>query len=410
MKKFNNFLLERLNIKQQKFLDKIISYLHNNLNFDIFLYNDEFIVNKKDGEKLIGKLYLTDNNRAVRFNFKGNNIDSIDIWNFFKFKFKNSEKLYNKPSYTIMVDNSITQYLGLLVDFINGHISVNEDVDNIEFKEADEEDVKFKNLKLSNVVLNQNLDIFTTMEMFVKQVAYKISNSLVITGGAGLGKTSTVLETLKEIGKKPNIDYITFGGDITTAGLYETLFIYRDKLIVFDDCDDVFKEKASVNILKVALDTYKIRKISRILKTNFDSEGMTDAEIQAEYEKTGKLPKTFEFTGQIIFISNINGKDMDPAVISRSIHVDIDLNREEVLNRMRQIMEKLYPLISMKVKEETLEFLDYMVSNFKTKFDLNIRTLIHSINIRVSNDFMINFDGEKVPAWQMLIKQYLVEK
>lgn len=45
-------------------------------------------------------------------------------------------------------------------------------------------------------------------------------------------------------------------------GLYMALFINRDKLIVFDDCDSVFGNIDSVNILKAALDSYDTRMVS----------------------------------------------------------------------------------------------------------------------------------------------------
>lgn len=413
MKNFKNFLNEKLNNNQQKYIDLIINYLKNNTDFELYEYNDEFIVDKKENDiKLIGKLYLFGDNNAIRFNFDDTNIHSIDMWENFEFDFKS--KLYNNPSFTMYVDDSIVQYLDDVVDFINGDITVNEDVEvqeekehDVDVKTASDEKVTLKNLIISKVVLEENMDIFTTMNMLIKQVAFGISNSLIITGGAGLGKTSEVKSTLKEVHKP----YELFAGDITTAGLYETIFLNRDKLIVFDDCDSVFKDKPSLNILKAALDTYPEREISRVLKTYFDSSDMTDDEIQLKYEEEGKLPKQFVFTGQIIFISNLEGNQIDKAVVSRSLHVDVDLNREEVLERMRNIMQKLYKDIPMNMKEEALEFIDHITSEYPTKFDLNIRTLIHSINIRVSNDKLtVNLGGTEVPAWQMLIKQYLVDK
>jgi hypothetical protein len=207
-----------------------------------------------------------------------------------------------------------------------------------------------------------------------------------------------------------DVHYYFATGTATTAGLYETLFIHRHKLIVFDDCDAVFKDPDSVNILKGALDTYKVREISKLTKGNtFDSTGMSDDDMQGEFETSKKLPNKFEFDGQIIFISNLHEDKFDRALLSRALHVDVHLNKQELFDRMREIMRKICPDVDMSVKEEALEYLMYITSNYPTKFDMNIRTLIHSINLRAHNEDTITIGDREEPIWKLLIKKYLVK-
>jgi hypothetical protein len=51
----------------------------------------------------------------------------------------------------------------------------------------------------------------------------------------------------------------------------------------------------------------------------------------------------------------------------------------------------------------------YITDNYPTKFDLNIRTLIHSINLRLGNEETMTISGVKEPVWKLLIKKYLVK-
>ena len=53
------------------------------------------------------------------------------------------------------------------------------------------------------------------------------------------------------------------GGSISTFGLYKFLYRNRnDKIIVLDDSDALLKDKAVVNMLKSAMDSYPVRELS----------------------------------------------------------------------------------------------------------------------------------------------------
>ena len=223
--------------------------------------------------------------------------------------------------------------------------------------------------------------------------------------------TQVVKDTLSSLGMEKDKSYYFVTGTVTTAGLYETLFLKRKMLIIFDDCDAVFKDPDSVNMLKGALDTYKTREISKLTKGNtFDSLGMNDYEMEEEFNSTGKVPNKFEFSGQIIFISNLPEEKFDAAILSRSLHVDVTLNKKELFDRMREIMKKLSPDVDEEKKEEALEYLSFVTNNYPTKFDLNIRTLIHSINLRANNEEKIKIGDKEEYVWKLLIKKYLIQK
>jgi len=222
--------------------------------------------------------------------------------------------------------------------------------------------------------------------------------------------TQTVKDTLTSLGMRKDDDYYFATGTATTAGLYELLFKNRNKLIVFDDCDSVLKDPESVNILKGALDTYDVREISKLSKGNtFDSSGLSDEEVDVQFSQTGKFPNKFDFTGQVIFISNLPENKFDKALLSRSLHVDVHLDRQELFERMKSIMTRISPDVDFEKKLEALEYLTFICNTYPTKFDLNIRTLIHSINLRAHNEEMIKIGDKEEQVWKVLIKKYLVK-
>jgi len=122
-------------------------------------------------------------------------------------------------------------------------------------------------IKLSFMTVREARDpqeMFTNLARLTKMVGRGIQPSLVVTGGAGTGKTHLVKQTLSDMGLEESTDFVHFKGRATPAGLFITLYENSDKIIVLDDCDSVFKDDDAVNILKGALDSYDSRKISYI--------------------------------------------------------------------------------------------------------------------------------------------------
>ena len=434
--KFNEAFLHA---DKKKAIDTIVSYIIKRSNIHLYEYDEVWHIQKKD-LFLNGQLFVSLKHPiGIRFNWKEGDISSqvhsIDMWQNFKFD--------SNPDFTLEIGVvSIAQSLPQILEFIENPTSlISESTGYDPRKELDEAEKRLKRLKSAKSIEIQqkkienlrvaiaydekaetesekvtqldddlHIDIFKSIELYTIQVARGKSNSLIVSGDAGVGKTQTVKDTLDSLGMKEDVHYYFATGTATTAGLYEILFKNRKMLTVFDDCDEVFKEPESVNMLKGALDTYKIRHVASLTKGNkFDAMGMSDSEVQEEYESSGKLPNKFEFVGQIIFISNLPESKFNSALISRALQVDVHLNRKELFDRMSEIMRKLCPDVDDVKKQEALDYLGYITSNYPTKFDLNIRTLIHSINLRANNDEMMKIGNKEEYVWKLLIKKYLVK-
>lgn len=211
--------------------------------------------------------------------------------------------------------------------------------------------------------------------------------SLVVLGSAGSGKSFTIDQAIKDTGLIKGKDYVKLSGKATAMEIYKTLFMYRNGgMILFDDLDTMWKDKEAANFLKAALDTSPIREITALSARNINVSKMSDEdkdilfaqidkqiagedqdepEEDDEEEGTKKKPKVgeklrypsmFEFTGRVIFISNLRKDELDPAILSRSAKIDMTLTAEEVLVRMRSILPTLGGTdVSIEIKSQLIE-------------------------------------------------------
>lgn len=119
------------------------------------------------------------------------------------------------------------------------------------------------------------------------------AHSVILTGAPGVGKTFTVMKEIVETnGLQEGQDYVTIQGGTTTTKLFERLFVSHDKVIIFDDCDSMWKDMEAVNILKAALATGAgVRAITRdkagtidTAKMSFEDREMALKEIRSFYD------------------------------------------------------------------------------------------------------------------------------
>lgn len=229
----------------------------------------------------------------------------------------------------------------------------------------------------SEFPINQRFDFVSQL---VTMVATKQTPSCVIVGEGGLGKSYTVIDALKKAGLKdisdwdvgvsvPNMKaFRVIKGYSTAKGLYRVLFENQNNILVFDDLDIILRDAEALNLLKGALDSFDKRTIS--WNTSVDNDG---------------LPRSFEFKGGIVFISNMKAEKVDQAIRSRSMFVDLTMTLDEKIDRMKEIMknESFLPGIAFHMKEEALE----AVREFKDiAREISLRSLIMVTKIRNSGN------------------------
>lgn len=226
--------------------------------------------------------------------------------------------------------------------------------------------------------INERFDFVSSL---VNMVATGVTPSAVITGSGGLGKSFTVRKALENAGFQDSEDlsnyevgetvsknsFIVVKGYSTAKGLFRTLYENRDNVIVFDDCDSILKDMIAINLLKAALDSYDIRRITY------------NADIRDE-----DLPRSFLFNGSVIFISNMDQSKLDQAIRSRSFCVDLSMTTSQKVERMRALvdMEDFMPTFPKNYKIDAIELIDRFQNKAK---EISLRTLIKITKIRSTN-------------------------
>lgn len=203
---------------------------------------------------------------------------------------------------------------------------------------------------------------FGFIEQFIDMIGKKKTNSLILTGDPGLGKSFTVVKKLKSLGLTEIVldnpgDFIVIKGYSTPRFLYETLYNYNGKIIIFDDADAVHRDDIGSNMLKAALDSGKNRILTWGKRVNEDDP----------------IPTRFEFTGRCIFISNLSIRQFPPALMSRSYCVDLTLTVPEKLDRIEMVIHD-YP---GKTKE-VMSFFKVNAHEFK---DVSVRSALSVLNL-----------------------------
>ena len=228
-------------------------------------------------------------------------------------------------------------------------------------------------------IIDRLRDRFEMLEDMTKATKKGDVRAMIVSGPPGVGKSFGVEKVLGKhdlladiAGDSKLKKYEVVKGAMSAIGLYCKLFNYADKdnVIVFDDCDSIFADELSLNILKAALDSKKTRRIH----WNTDSYKLRNEGV----------PDSFEFKGSAIFITNLKfdkakGKIREHlmALESRCHYIDltIDTEREKIL-RIKQITRDGM-LDEYKFTEEmTQEIIDFVDINKKRLRELSLRTVL----------------------------------
>lgn len=218
---------------------------------------------------------------------------------------------------------------------------------------------------------------FKTMNILGKGVVDGNIRSLIVAGGPGIGKTYELEEQLRRAEDAGEItSYVQLKGSISAIGLYETLYnnCEEGQVILLDDIDAVFDNEEALNLLKAALDTSVVRRLSWAKASRFLEEN--------------DIPRTFEYRGQIIFITNLDpdkiiakGGRLAPhmnALVNRSVFLDLCIHSNEaILIRVRQVLEESSLRDDLDLDDiQVHEIVTWLEENVSRLRSLSIRTVI----------------------------------
>jgi hypothetical protein len=193
---------------------------------------------------------------------------------------------------------------------------------------------------------------FAFVEQLVSMVASGVQPSAVITGEGGLGKTYTVTKTLEDNGLM----------DISDLAEFQAGTVLNSK-----KCFTFVKGYSTARGLYATL----FENNGSVISWNAES-------------RDPELPRSFVFTGRIIFVSNLSQDRIDQAIRSRSILIDLSMTKDQKIDRMEHIaMEPAF--MGEYSKEHKRDALDLIREIKEEAREISLRTLISVCKIRASN-------------------------
>lgn len=226
-------------------------------------------------------------------------------------------------------------------------------------------------------------DRFEILESMTDAAISGDARALIVSGPAGLGKSFTVEKALTQW--DPNaINHKIVKGYIKATGLYKLLYSHRapGQVLVFDDADEVFLDDTAINLLKAACDSSDRRVISYI------TEGSLIDEETAE-----RLPKSFQFEGTVIFITNYDfdamierGSKLAPhlqALVSRAHYIDMAMKtKRDYIIRIRQVVRAGLLRNNGLDEHAQLDVVDFIEDNQDKLRELSLRMVLKVAAIR----------------------------
>jgi len=218
-------------------------------------------------------------------------------------------------------------------------------------------------------------DRFEILDVLTEACVVGNSRALIVSGPAGLGKSFTVEKRLADW--DPNeLQHTIVKGYVRATGLVKLLYQYRhaNNVLVFDDADAIFFDDVSLNLLKAVCDTTERRRVSWL------SEGKLVDDDSAEL-----IPRSFDFEGTIIFISNYDfdamidkGHKLAPhlqALVSRAHYIDLAMkSRRDYLVRIRQVIRQ--GLLSHLSEPQRNDVIAFIEGNHDKLRELSLRMAI----------------------------------
>lgn len=217
-----------------------------------------------------------------------------------------------------------------------------------------------------------------------------ITNGIIVTGTPGVGKTYTTVDVLENVmGKKLDFDYITVTGTISPIEMFKTMHDNRDAVIIFDDCDEIFKNQDSVNMLKGALQTQGLRRVSYIKAS---ITGKKDEEGTTLFENP------FEFNGQIVMITNFKTSELSriAPIEDRVNQVHFNISQKDLIDYVEEMLQHIYKDVSMDIKKYVFNYFKKFGPYYKSaqKKGISIRSYTKTLDLVVS--------GKPEEVWKSL--------
>lgn len=288
-----------------------------------------------------------------------------------------------------VVNAAVIKWHGVETTLANSNVKVNVATDKTKETWIKPTDIDETEAEDQITYIEKIEDLSNMLKFMVKGA----TNAVFVAGRGGTGKTQTVEDTLGELGMEDGNGYFKVTGSASPAAIYETLYKNKKGIILFDDCDGALDSQDGRNLIKAATDTKSTRKVSWLKKSSAYYDPMTDGDLNdgsdeddGESDIGDKLPRYFDFTGKVVFISNLNMRKLDPDGALKTRGMMIELNPSNV--EMYQYMELIYNKVrlsgsnelSKEKRKEVIVTLRDVISK-SPENTVNLRLLVRALNL-----------------------------
>ena len=226
---------------------------------------------------------------------------------------------------------------------------------------------------------------FAALDLIANQTVNGKNKALIVSGPAGVGKSHNVLQAARkfeERGGKVGV----IKGFARPTGLYRALYDHsaHNDCLIFDDCDSAFSDSICLNLLKAACELSENRRISWMAETKM----LTD--------EGDRLPRSFEYSGNIVFITNIDmqaacdrGHGLSAhfeALMSRSLYVDLGMKtKRDSIVRIKQVVESGALGSHGITPQDCTEILDFVENNSEKLREISLRLVVKIGRLKMNN-------------------------
>ena len=215
-----------------------------------------------------------------------------------------------------------------------------------------------------------------------RMVATRQATGLWIHGRTGIGKTTIVHQTLRDMDPK----FVKLRGFMTASDLFNTLEEHPHSTIVLDDVGGFSAEQKFYNLMLAAL------------------EAPNASGVRSVRYGTADEVRTVRFKGGIIFLSNelpgSRSSKIVQAFQSRIVIQHYDPSDAEIEAQIWQIADQVDDL-SKRERRDVAKFL------IETCHDLQVRPSLRHFTDRALPDFRFWKSGRSKTNWKMLIRSAL---
>lgn len=274
--------------------------------------------------------------------------------------------------------------------------------------------------------------VYNKLESYVKAIVDGLAYGILVAGDPGIGKTFRIKKKLKDYGKllpmevnpqlkkvpvieevedeetgeikevqkgftweKPLIspkEYLYVKGTATPKTIYGYGYLCGKSLLMFDDTDSALT--GNPNLMKAMLENNRSRKV----------DWGTSADLFEDGEKS-LIPGNYMYEGKVIFVTNKYLNEIDSAIMSRSMAVEVKFTADEVLDIIKSILPAL---------------VDEINKEFNTKVTLKEVTLVYDYCVEIKEDYdkldMRTFQQQVIeyklgdPDWKRSVGENLTTK